>query len=405
MSQLSLKSNMLWNSIGSLTYSMCQWLITVLVVRLSANFSASGALALAMAMSNVFQPIALYRIRVYQVSDVKNEIASGVYVALRLVTIFVAFSITLLYAFSTTAISNILCIFLYLVFRAGDVFIDVLHGIDQKELRMDYCGQSNAIRGVLMLAAFCCVMVLTDSLNLSIVGMICATYPIIILDLKRASQFASVKPIFQFSKIFFLLKTCLPSVIGMAACNLVVTQARQYLGTNMGQDMLGIYASVCTPVVIIQACAGYIYAPLLGGFANLIENDDFPGFRKRLGKVLVAMFLVFGLGAAGFFFIGKQFLTIVFGAKISTYSYLMYAAILSCGSAACIAFLGDLLVAKRKMIICCICNVIALCLSLILTPFFISEFGMNGVSLVIAVSYMLGSLLMLTSLLREKSVR
>ena len=57
------------------------------------------------------------------------------------------------------------------------------------------------------------------------------------------------------------------------------------------------------------------------------------------------------------------------------------------------------------MITCCICNVIALCLSLILTPFFISKFGMNGVSLVIAVSYILGSLLMLASLIKEKPIR
>ena len=32
--QLSVKANMLWNSIGSMTYLACQWLTTIVVVRL-----------------------------------------------------------------------------------------------------------------------------------------------------------------------------------------------------------------------------------------------------------------------------------------------------------------------------------------------------------------------------------
>ena len=46
--ELSLKANVLWNSIGSMFYLGCQWLITVLVVRLSSGFDAAGLLSLAM---------------------------------------------------------------------------------------------------------------------------------------------------------------------------------------------------------------------------------------------------------------------------------------------------------------------------------------------------------------------
>ena len=34
--QLSVKANMLWNSAGSMTYLACQWLTTIVVVRLSS---------------------------------------------------------------------------------------------------------------------------------------------------------------------------------------------------------------------------------------------------------------------------------------------------------------------------------------------------------------------------------
>ena len=41
---LSIKQNMLWNSFGSITYLACQWLITILVVRLSSGYEAAGTL-------------------------------------------------------------------------------------------------------------------------------------------------------------------------------------------------------------------------------------------------------------------------------------------------------------------------------------------------------------------------
>ena len=44
--QLSVKANMLWNSIGSMTYLACQWLITIVVVRLSSGYEDAGLLSL-----------------------------------------------------------------------------------------------------------------------------------------------------------------------------------------------------------------------------------------------------------------------------------------------------------------------------------------------------------------------
>lgn len=52
--QLSVKQNMLWNTAGSMVYLVCQWLITVFVVRLSDGYDAAGVLALGMAVSNIF---------------------------------------------------------------------------------------------------------------------------------------------------------------------------------------------------------------------------------------------------------------------------------------------------------------------------------------------------------------
>ena len=39
---LSVKKNVAWNTVGSLTNLVTQWLITVLVVRIASGFDAAG---------------------------------------------------------------------------------------------------------------------------------------------------------------------------------------------------------------------------------------------------------------------------------------------------------------------------------------------------------------------------
>ena len=113
----------MWNSVGSLISLVCQWLTTILVVRLSSGYDAAGALSLAMAISNVFAPIAWFSIRSYQVTDVQNKTTSREYVAFRLVTIVLAFCITLVYTLCTTELNVIPVVLVYLAYRTCDIFI------------------------------------------------------------------------------------------------------------------------------------------------------------------------------------------------------------------------------------------------------------------------------------------
>ena len=97
MTGLSIKKNLLWNSAGSFSYSLCQWILTVLVVRLSPNYDAAGILALGMAVSNIAAPIALYKIRSYQVSDVHRIVSAREYVGFRIVTTAAALLVTIVW--------------------------------------------------------------------------------------------------------------------------------------------------------------------------------------------------------------------------------------------------------------------------------------------------------------------
>ena len=76
--KLSMKQSILWNSWGSMFYLGCQWLLTILVVRISGVDNA-GLLSLAMSVSNIWYSLAVYGMRNFQVSDT-NENIQTVYI-------------------------------------------------------------------------------------------------------------------------------------------------------------------------------------------------------------------------------------------------------------------------------------------------------------------------------------
>ena len=88
--RLSLRANALWNSVGSVFYQGCQWLLTVLVVKVSAGYADAGTLAYAMTIGNIFSPIAVYGMRVFQVSDVKNRYSQSAYFGFKYLTMALA---------------------------------------------------------------------------------------------------------------------------------------------------------------------------------------------------------------------------------------------------------------------------------------------------------------------------
>lgn len=394
---------MIWNSFGSLTYLGCQWLVTVLVARLSVGYDAAGVLAIAMAVSNIFAPIALFKIRAYQVSDVEGKMTPGEYVAFRFITIVGAFVIIALYVALTCSPDIYLPVALYLLFRTGDVFIDVLHAIDQQHYRMDYCGKSLAIRGLLFLTAFFIVFSLTNNLSLALIAMIGVTYPVIIYDARNARQFGNLKPKIALPRAVMLARECFPAVIGTVCFMAVTSIARQMLGSSQGEEALGIYASVCTPAVIIQAGADYIYIPLLRLFAEYNHERNRDKFKGLFFKVTAAivLLLLFCLGVFSLF--GGPLLAFAFGPSIAPYTYLLYPALICVVLTAYVEFLGDLLITVRMMNGNLIGNAIALVFSIPCSYIFISIWGMNGVSFSISASYAIASMIMAFLLFKRLS--
>lgn len=389
---LSTKQNILWNSFGSTIYQGCLWLTTVFVVLLSASYENSGVLAYAMTMGNIFSPIAIYSIRTFQVSDIENTHSLQNYIAFRLITITAGFALCVPYsALITPEWSSMLAVLVFLVFKADESFVSVCYGAEQKASRMDYIGISQGLRGITLIISFCLALYLTDNLCIAIACMTIVCLPITLLyDLPHARLFGKIAPKIGLSRCLLLLRTCFPAVIATLLCGSVVSIARQYFGIQYGDEALGIYAAVATPSVVIQLFAQYLYSPLLTPIAKKWHDknhDDFLAyFKKVIGGFLLAI-----LGATlAFGFVGQPLIEFIYGSSISDYTYLLPYVMISTGLIAIMWFLGDILVIFRDFKGVLIANATAFFSTLFFMGYFIDQYYMNGINIIIILSYLLG---------------
>lgn len=323
MKEKSTLANIFYNSFGTMFYYGCQWLTTILIVRLS-GYQDAGNYSLAMTFTAAFAIFALFNTRQYQVSDVKGEYSDKTYIASRYIAMGAAFlicAIGLLFNAYTPYQWGI--ILLYMVFKCGEAWVDVYHGICQKKGRMDFICYSFLMRGVLMIASFCGLIYITGNLMYGVLAMTVSTFLVVFFyDRVMALKFVEEGDRADFQALKTLMMILVPLVIVAVTNNLSISLPKYFLERYFDETVLGYYSSVATPSMIVQVGANTIFVPLITPLADKLLADDKKGFAGILKKVFLAFVVLSALAVIMSFLLGEWFLVVVFGEEIRPYAYL-----------------------------------------------------------------------------------
>lgn len=389
--ELSVKQSMLWNMTGSVINLVCQYLITVLVVRLTSELDSAGIYSLATSIFGIFSPIAGYGLYSYQATDVREENTLGEYLTLTCGTSLVCLVCITIYTMFTCRIDIWLIVFFFGLYRIISVVFDSLHAYDQMRHRMDIIAISIAARGVISLAIFAAAFFLTGNLLITFVFMGAGTLVLsLAYDLPATLQLTRIKLGISRKKAFHLLKGCLPIVISQVAYGAVPSIPRQFLSALCGDASLGIYASVAAPVAIIQTGAAYIYNPLVSYFAEYFMKGNRKGFIQLLIKTLLGILGVGFVGFIGILILAHPVLNLLYGAEVAAHSYLMYPLIISSVLLGTQGLFNNLLVGMRATRLMLISSLSSFVTALIVCIPFVSQFAMNGVTYALAFSCGIG---------------
>lgn len=389
--ELSVKQSMLWNMTGSVINLICQYLITVLVVRLTSELDSAGVYSLATSIFGIFSPIAGYGLYSYQATDVREEYTLGEYLSLTCGTSFICIVCITVYTVFTCRIDIWLIVIFFGLYRVISTIFDSLHAYDQMRHRMDIIAISIAARGIISLAIFAASFSLTGNLLITFALMGIGTLILsLAYDLPATLQLTNIRLGISRIKALRLLKGCLPIVISQVAYGAVPSIPRQYLSALCGDASLGLYASVAAPVAIIQTGAAYIYNPLVSYFAEHFMKGNRQGFTRLLKKTLLG---ILGVGLAGFIGIlifAHPVLNLLYGNKVAAHSYLMYPLVVSSVLLGTQGLFNNLLVGMRATRLMLISSLSSLITALIVCVPLVSLFTMNGVTYALAISCGIG---------------
>ncbi|GHU90334.1 hypothetical protein FACS189476_10320 [Spirochaetia bacterium] len=398
-----MKRAFFWNSTGSTINLVCQWLTTVLIVRLSDDYVDAGNYALAISGTAVFFYMAVYNMRAFQVSDTCNEYSDRDYIATRIVTIAFAllgcgiFVMAMKYTGTQRTV-----IMLFMLFRAFEAFSDVLYGIEQKAWRLDLAGISLFIRGILLLIAFVILQLLFD-LKIAVFGIVLSSLVVIVLfDLPKTKKLSPNMMTVQFNtNIFRLLKKCFPLAITAVLTALTIPFSRFILEKICGTEVLGIYASIAAPALIVQLAAGFIFSPLITLFADYASNGHRKAFVMLFAKCCMAIAGIIGICLIGAVFFGEWGLFLLFGETIRPYSYLLFNAIVVTGLTAFVYFFSAVLTVLRDMKGIIIGNTIGFTVCAITAGKLIAYYGISGINYTMIFSMGTGMIILLIACLRD----
>ena len=401
--KLSIFENMIWNTVGSFTYLFCQWLLTLIVVRISSDMENAGNLALAISITNIFFSLANFNVRPYLISDLRNKYISNEYSAFRIFTGSISVIGCAVYSvFFGYSDKQFATIMLYMLFKLGESWVDLLHGFEQKVSRMDIGGISLFVRGILSVFSFTVTLYYTDDVNKSIVVMaVCTFCFILIYDCNMASKFVNYVPKISMGKIRKMFFEFLPVAFGAFVNTVSSNVPRQVLEAKMGSNALGYYSTIATPAVIVQVAASYVFNPVLTQFALLYNERKKREFIKlviKISGVLVGLSVICIVGA---FILGEWGLLFLYGERIQEYVYLFMPVIYYTCLNAFVWFFWNLLVIMRKMKHLLIINIVGAIFCLGIMNPIISVCGMNGVSYIMIVYSIVILLMMLGVMVKE----
>ncbi len=382
-----LLKNTLYYMIGLFVYLFSQWIMSILVVRLSGSYEEAGVFGTALSVTNVFFMISSFSMRNYQVADVNDKFSNGEYITFRFITcgfsllILSVYLIIMQYSLYTSF--SVIC---YMLIKITEAVIDVIHGFFQKAWRLDLACKSYTVRGIVNLVVFTAVEFAFKNLVLSLLltalsSLIC----MFIVDIRYCRSMFTINIDFKNRRLVKLLQCGFPMFIHGLLSTLIYNIPRIAAQKMCGEELFGFYASVAAPTVVIQLVVSSVFSPCI-----TVMSEQYQKREKRLFKTIAGIQgIIIAVGAvavAGFALLGNWFLELMFGKEVLEYANLLVPAVAAASLISVTAFISSIFTVSGHNVIMAVLEGVTFVIDLILSIIMIGNFGLQGINYALIIS-------------------
>lgn len=383
--QTSIQKNMLFNTAGSLVYYFCQWLLSIVIVRIS-GYEAAGVFGIATTLTASPAILALFNVRNYQVSDLQGQYTTHTYVRSRRYTNLLAYVVCMCMVFvGGYNWEKASVVLVFMLYKLAEGTADVYYGVEQRWGRLDYAGISLSLRGILTIVPFVILQKLCGNLLLSLAVVTACSFGVVLIydrrKVRRLLRLAQAEnEIHQgLHEVFTLLVTCIPLAFVAFLNNLSFNYPKIVLERCHGSEVMGFFTSITSPALVVQLAANTIFAPLVTPLTEAFVSRDKKAFDKMIKNFALLMAAMSVLALAGSALLGKWALVLLFGEEIAPHAYLFVPSIAVTLCLATTSVLLSICTLLREIKLQYIVGAAGMLASLALAELLVPSMGMEGV--------------------------
>lgn len=386
------RKGILWNTLGSAMYGANSFLMLALVSRVGTVEDA-GYFGIAHTTAQLLYIVGLLGVNHYQMTDYSEKHPFSSYAKTRLFSCFLmlvccAGTIAALKFTGLKRSYTILLTVLMLLNATGELY----QALFFQKNRLDLSGSALFFRTLWPLAVFTAVILLRGSIAAALLAQIvCNLLITLYYALRVAPPFIRKNTACAEAAAFpaALLWECLPLAVSLFLMNIVINMSKYGIEFRLDDTAQGYYGMIFMPAQVINLCSQFLFKPYLNQYAVLLEKKQTAAFLRLLGKQLLFILGLIAACCAGAWVLGTQVLGFLYGKDLSALRLSLTLVVLGGGIFAMCQLFYYILVILRRQKGIVLLYISAFVLSIPLSLFMISAWGILGAVLAFAATHLL----------------
>lgn len=317
------KSNVnkiIWNTIGTTLNSFSSMIFLLVITRIN-GIELSGVFSYAFSMCAIFQSIANYGGRNFQVSDYKKVFSDSEYFSSRFITVIGSVVVVLTYLlFFLNSFDVIYFVLILMLVKFTETFADVYYGIFQKNDRLDYVGKSYTLKNIVGVIIFFLIDILTENIYYSVLSMLFVNMLVFYFyDYLKASKVSKLR-IVSFKKSSAVLKASFGFFIYNFLILVISNIPRMTVYQFLSESELGYYGILVMIPSVMTLLGALIISPVLTDLSMFHNEKRYTDFDSLVRKLVIITLTISILCMIVAYFLGDPVLSLLYGISFEGYS-------------------------------------------------------------------------------------
>lgn len=371
----------IWNLAANLIYSVQSALLLIIVTRFG-DLTDAGVFSIIYATTHMLSSIGLYNMRNFQVSDARNEYSFRDCWTSRLITCGLMLIAGCIYGFTSYHGRNTVIVLLFIGYRVTDGIEDVIHGLIQKEGRLDIASVAKTCRIALASLAFVIAYALTrDLLWATLLLLVVSLVSLLLFTIPVLGEFKGLIFSVQFTKVWGLLLACLPLCLSSLLQNYIVNSPKYAIDNVLSSETQAIFNILFMPIFAINVLSMFIFNPLVANMGKWWVDGELAKFRKSIWKQVFLVGVITLVTAAGSYLCGCELLGMIYGVDLGEYKVFLMILMVFGGVAALATYFSVVITIMRKQNLIIFAYAVATLISFIVSVPIVQNNGMNGAAI------------------------